>query len=222
MNAPPADLDVPDGRRRTAVAAAKWLSALLAEGPRDSREILAKGAEAGLSAKALRHAREGLKLRVVRAGSRQAMRSTWSLPGEADAGDQGTNELPASAVDPDHSARAREAATSRSARVRAYSSPTIGEAIDAPAQFTDGEQRRIERRIVYFTAKGIPRDEAAELARQLVLERDRVNELRDSGSCAECENWGGGSCLAEKEGAGVAPRPIHEIWSCWCARRPMP
>lgn len=108
------------------------------------------------------------------------------------------------------------------ARARAYSSPTTGEAIDATTQFTDGEQRRIERRVVYFSAKGVPKHEAAELARHLVLERDRVNELRDSGSCAECENWGGGSCLAEKEGAGVEPRPIQEVWSCWCARRPMP
>lgn len=96
-------------------------------------------------------------------------------------------------------------------RVRANISP-----------FTDGEQRRIERRIVHFRAKGIPQDEAAELARHLVLERDRVNELRDSGSCAECESLGGGSCQAEKEGAGVAPRPIQEVWNCWCARRPMP
>lgn len=229
MNAPPAGLDVPDGRRRTAVAAAKWLSALLAEGPRDSREILAKGAEVGLSAKALRHARETLKLRVVRTGSREAMRSTWSLPGEADAGDKGTNELPASAVDPDHSARAREGDPSdrpeprcTRARVRAYSSPTIGEAIDAPAQFTDGEQCRIERRVVHFRAKGVPEDEAVELAHLLVLERDRVNERRFDGSCAECSNLVGGRCTAQEEGAGVIPRPIREVWNCWCARRPMP
>jgi len=137
------------------------------------------------------------------------MRSTWSQPSEADARDQGTNELLASA------------GASHSARVRAYSSPTIGEAIDAPAQLTDGEQRRIERRVVYFRAKGMPDTEAWDLAVHLVLERDRMPELGTSGSCIECENYRrNGSCLATAE-VGVRPRPARAVWFCWYARRPV-
>lgn len=180
---PPVDAGASDGRRRTALAAARWLADLLAAGPRDSRDIMAVGAGAGMTPKALRRARESLALKVVRTGVRQTMRSVWALPGQAER-TGGTTEA----------------------------------AIETP--FTDGERLRTARRVAYFQTKGMNERDSTALAECLVLERDRLNELRFEASCAECQNLGtDGSCRAQREGTGVSPRPANVVWYCWCARR---
>jgi len=195
---------------------AEWLAAELSNGGRDSRELHFVASERGFTRHQVRYARECLGLTVSRRGNRRSMRSIWSLPDAlppadpiADAGVPVNGEPRRTEI----YARAREGLVRTGAAV-------LTEA--AQSQFTDGEQRRIERRIVFFVAKGVPKDEAAVLAQHLVLERDRMNERRLDGSCAECEAWSGGGCRAEKEGSGVTPRPIHEVWNCWCARRPLP
>lgn len=55
------------------------LRALLAAGPRDSREVVSAMAERGLSAKQTRTAREKQNVIIERAGSGADMRSTWRL-----------------------------------------------------------------------------------------------------------------------------------------------
>jgi hypothetical protein len=64
----------------TCVTAVAWLQEALSRGPCACRELIAEGAKAGFSIKALRNARERLRLVVSRKGYGKEMRSTWQLP----------------------------------------------------------------------------------------------------------------------------------------------
>jgi len=77
----------------------------------------------------------------------------------------------------------------------------------------DFEQRRHQRRVEEFIAKGIDAITAAEVANALVA-RDR--DFRPAaGSCAECQNLLRGNCPA-------TPKPVIEIHECWYRRQDTP
>jgi hypothetical protein len=76
--------------RRTARAAAvEFLQAALATGPRAATEVGLMALECGVPAKALRSAREGLKVGIVRRGFGRGSQVLWSLPQGIDALPQG-------------------------------------------------------------------------------------------------------------------------------------
>jgi hypothetical protein len=58
----------------------RWLTEALARGPARSIAVKAAAAEAGISQKSLRQARQQLRVIHARSGNRRSMASTWSLP----------------------------------------------------------------------------------------------------------------------------------------------
>ena len=70
------------GERRTAKAGAmEFLQAALAGGPAPAAELSRRACEHGLTAKAIRSAREALAVKIARDGFGPGSRSLWSLPG---------------------------------------------------------------------------------------------------------------------------------------------
>lgn len=171
-----------------------WLREVLAGGPMSSREIGAMASEAGITAKALRGARERLDLIVRRSGNGRAMRSTWELPLSIDRGLEaaGIEALNDSAMYA--RPRAREAAHERgdgctSLNVRIEAAPmTAQPALGRAPALESFEQARVDRRESIFAGRGMTAPAARELAVRLVLERDRCAPPAGSRvSCIECQ-----------------------------------
>lgn len=197
--------------RAPAAAPQEWLIAALGGGPVESARIKVMAAEAGFGVKALRKARERLRVIVTRHGSRKAAKSMWSL-----------------AADPDRSARARGVIAppqQRSSGTRDPKAHVAGATPSASQERPSGavellpaESTRVAARIVSFARYGMVESDARQLAVRLVVERDRTSSR--TGSCIECIAFDGIACEPGRCGDAPGPRPVTEIWGCWCARRP--
>ena len=202
------------------------LRALLADGPKLSREVAdALGAE-GFTTKQIRRAREREGVVIERAGSGRAMRSTWrlSVPAAIPALDEMLTFVKAGATASQRSARARQTATvatkvaaetavPRTQRMQPAGQPgSASTAAELGAtNLTDFEVQRVERNAIGFGERGMGIDAARDLAIRLVLERDRPAR-HATGICIECEMFVRQECF-------VTPRPVADIHECW-SRRP--
>lgn len=193
-----------------------WLRNELAGGPRASRELLKLAAQAGITAKALRGARERLDLIVRRSGNGRAMRSTWELPLSIDLG------LEAAGIHARNDSamyarpHAREASHERgdgctSLNVRIEAAPmTAQPALGRTPALESFEQARVDRRESIFAGRGMTAPAAHDLAVRLVLERDRCAPPAGSRvSCIECQER---DCCDQRHEWG-------EIHYCHFARR---
>ncbi len=189
------------------------LRALLAQGARDSREVLAAMAERGLSPKQVRRAREKLGVVVARHGDGAAMRSTWYLP------------EPAIHAHDDEAPLAGMVATKVSTKTHHFEFGTHGvrdgtqqtpALAKAPAAvlhdtnglWSEGECRRHAGRVDAFGRRGIKLDVAHQVADLLVV-ADRENR-HAYGSCAQCVSLNTSECSV--------PRPVVEVHVCWLRR----
>lgn len=192
------------------------LGALLANGPRCSREVLAEMAARGISAKQARTAREKQRIAVHRTGSGKDMRTTWALlpdvpihaqadrtstrPREGKTADAGCQQLSTSG--------GTQAAVPRAAGPQQIS--TAADAADAAAGPSNSELRRRDARIHAFIGRGVAQGEA-KLTADRLMHADRENR-HAYGSCAQCQAWTWGEC--------DKVRPMTEMHVCW-SRRPM-
>lgn len=189
------------------------LEALLADGPCNSRAVLAAMAERGFTAKQVRRAREQQGVVVRRSGSGAAMRSAWEWPSAA--APDGREQLPVGAQGGKASVRAHAA----SAPDPQGSTGGAGEDgleddrhrhPDEPAcDLSEAELARLDGRITAFVSRGLGADEARSVAVGLVT-RDRGN-VPAVGSCIECQ-------ALERHECPVVPRPAAEIHQCWYRR----
>ena len=172
------------------------LVALLSDGPRGSRELVAELASRGFTAKTVRRARERLGVRIDREGFGLATRTIWRLP-----------LVPAEShlgVD------VRAAAHSPSVDLR---NPEASAAQQSPVSPTPAELARQVGRIEVFQRRGIQPAEAHEIALRLLLaDREGRHGL---GSCVQCQAWRLGDCHLE-------PKPALDMHVCWFRRTETP
>jgi hypothetical protein len=187
------------------------LRALLENGPRNSRDLLADLERRGATPKQIRRAREKLGVTVQRFGFGNTMRSTWSLP-DAIAG--------ASSADAGRTVgggrQLRRATARRSAPVSQERPAAEAPILPRPdahvaGGLTEAEANRMAARIEAFKARGLHPDAAARLALDLVLNRDR-DTVHAKGSCIECQ--------VSHECSRV--RPPQVIHQCWLRRQDTP
>ena len=205
---------------------AQRLRALLAEGPKPSREVAdALGAE-GFTPKQIRRARELEGVVIERAGNGRAMRSTWRLSVSAAIPALGgmLSFVGAGTTASQRSAHARETETVaakvsaekavvRSQRRRPTNQPGSASTLAAApgaTNLTAFEVQRVERNAIVFVQRGMGPDAARDLAIRLVLERDRPAR-RATGSCVECQ-------MFVRQECHVTPRTVAEIHECWYRR----
>lgn len=190
------------------------LRALLANGPRCSREVLAEMAARGISAKQVRTAREKQRIAMHRTGSGKGMRTTWALlpGGDIHAHADRTCTRPREGKKADamcqqlSTSELAEAAVPRAAGPQQIS--TAADAADAAADPSKPDLQRRDARIHALRARGIPAAEAGTVADALLI-ADRRNVLA-LGSCAQCQWWGSNDCSAI--------RPATEVHVCWGRR----
>ena len=197
----------------TARECERVLGALLLDGSRDSREVLATMANRGLSPKQVRRAREKLGVVVERHGNGAAMRSTWCLP------------EPAIHAHDDEAPVARIVTTKASTKAPHFErgthgvqdgtkqTPALAKAPaavhhDSNGMWSEGECRRHTGRVDAFARRGIKLDVARQVADLLVV-ADRENR-HAYGSCAQCVSLNTSECSV--------PRPVVEVHVCWLRR----
>jgi hypothetical protein len=129
----------------------------LADGPRNSREVIAEMAASGYSAKQVRRARERQGVVARRSGCRGEMRSTWELPRVT---------APEARGDDRHEGDGQRH-------------------LDERGSLSEAERARLHGRIAAFIRRGLGADEARNVANALVV-RDRGN-VQAVGSCIECQ-----------------------------------
>lgn len=188
------------------------LRALLANGARNSRDVLAAMATREFTPKQVRRAREKQGIVVRRSGSGVAMHSIWELP-SLDSAEPRVEVIRAHRRAPSaHSAR--PAKPTKGMLPSHQAEQSRDQRSDKPcAELTDAEHQRLEARIDVFTQRGLDLDSARKLADELV-ERDR-SDKRATGSCIECQ------ALAHRDCPAV-PRPPVEIHQCWYLRKDTP
>lgn len=169
------------------------LYALLAIGPRNSRDVQVWLRALQFTPKQVRLARERLGVVIERAGNGRAMHSTWRLPSDGATAD----------------------ATPVAATIDNATVPPTDATPEAPVsrEAKVGEQLRHHARVQAFMAMGHDADTARAVADALVG-RDRAGRPA-AGSCAECQNIALRQCQA-------TPRPATEIHECWSRRQCTP
>lgn len=189
--------------RRARARPDEVLRELLSGGAQHSRDVVARLVALQFTPKQVRGARERLKVVARRAGSGRAMHTTWELPS--------ASALAKPETETETRFVPRQSATSASAdRLDQLARPD-------GTQLSEGEHRRVARRIEHFKTKGLTGGQASRLALLLALERDRAG--RHVTSCAECQNFNDrGECRAVREGCSVAPRGVFELWNCYLVR----
>ena len=178
------------------------LRALLAEGPRASRELLLEFAARGFTPKQARTGRERQGVVVERAGFGSAARSTWRMPMLPSA--------PTPALAGDY---VRASARNTGKRLRKPKTPEVSTAQPTPTDETPAELARMAGRIEAFRHRGVSALEAEVIAQRL-LAADRENR-KALGSCVQCCSWRRGECP-------LTPKPIAEIHVCWFLRQETP
>lgn len=191
------------------------LRALLANGPRNSRDLLADLERRGATPKQIRRAREKLGVTVQRFGFGNTMRSTWSLP-DAIAGGSSADSSADAGRPAGGGRQLRRAAARRSvpaSQERLATEVPIAPRPDAhvAGELTEAEANRLTARVEAFKARGLHPDAAARLALDLVLNRDR-DTVHAKGSCIECQ--------VSHECSRV--RPPQVIHQCWLRRQDTP
>ena len=177
------------------------LRALLSEGPRNSRDVLAELADRSFTAKQVRRARERQGVVVDRQGFGAVTQTTWRLPLGPSASTH--------ALDGDH---VRAGARNTGKTLRKPKIPEASTAQPAPAA-TSAEVARMAGRIEAFQHRGVAAQEAEDIAGRL-LSADRENR-HALGSCVQCWSWRQGECP-------LTPKPIAEIHFCWLRRLETP
>ena len=190
------------------------LRALLSEGPRNSREVLAELADRSFTAKQVRRARERQGVVMARDGFGPATRTTWRMPmlppapTPAPGGRQvrkapvrvqvrtGTRELGAELANPCDPWIAQDSTGQQ-----------------PPADATLAELARLAGRVEVFQRRGSNPAEARDVALRL-LASDRENR-HALGSCAQCHSWRQGDCQ-------LTPLPVTTIHVCWFRRTETP
>lgn len=177
---------------------AQALTAILQNGPVDSKAALVAMSERGFTAKQSRRAREGLGVEVARAGFGPRMSSTWQMP-VGTVGDPPAPTAPTIAHEP-------AAASTPRAQVRRS---VHTESITDDAPLSDEDQRRIDRRVLLFVGRSLAAGEARRVAIAIVHRRDRGGpDCRAIGSCVECQ--------VRDQCKDV--RPFGDVHECWAAR----
>lgn len=191
------------------------LRALLADGPRASREVLADLGARDFTPKQVRGARVRQGIVMEREGFGPATRTTWRMP----------MLTPAPAPTP--APRGRQVRAEVRGEVRATArelgvelanpnDPWIPQDLtgqQTPADATPVELARMAGRIEVFQRRSIQPAEARDVALRL-LAADREN-LHANGSCVQCHSWRQGDCHS-------TPLPITTIHVCWFRRTETP
>ena len=185
----------------------------LANGSRNSREVIAEMVASGYSTKQVRRARESQGVVVRRSGWRAAMRTTWELSIAAAPAGQAQPLIGAQGEE----ATARTRGEMHAAQIGAGSGGAEGgleRHLDEPeADLSEAELDRMDGRIAAFLRRGLGVDEARHVARALV-DRDR-GSVHALGSCIECQAF-------ERQDCPVVPQPAIEIHQCWYRRAATP
>lgn len=182
----------------------QWLMAAVAGGARDSSEIRAQAEAVGITAKALRRARESLGLETRRVGFGPRMRSLWSVPATSTAADhlpavKGPMKAPSKPPNSAAIAVIVEHAIGGQAAAFEHAAPAFVAGLD------QNEVRRHTARVAFFVGRGLVPDAATETATALVG-RDR-SMSREWGSCAECQRFYARDC-----GDAKPPEQVHPCW----------
>jgi len=205
------------------------LRALLADGPKPSREVAAALGGEGFTPKQIRRAREQEGVVIERAGNGRAMRSTWrlSIPAAIPALDELLTFVGAGAAASHRSAHARdtktvaakvaaEKAVPRTQSIQPANEP--GAASTAAGlgavNLTHFEVQRAERSAIVFVQRGMGIDAARDLAIRLVLQRNRPAR-EATGSCIECQ-------MLVRQECHRTPNPVADIHECWVRRPDIP
>ena len=189
------------------------LRKLLADGPRNSREVLAELAARGFTAKQVRRARERQGVVMARDGFGPATRTTWRMPMLPPAPTDALGGRPVRAT---LRTQVRTPARHAGSRVRNPEVPKIAQdstGQQPPADATLAELARLAGRVEVFHLRGINPAEARDVALRL-LAADREN-LHALGSCAQCHSWRQGDCH-------LTPLPVTTIHVCWFRRSETP